>query len=159
MDDFSISIDTRDLEAKLSALPEKVQKKALQKALQAAGDVMLAAVVIHTPERTDEPTPDSTSLPPGILKADMHTQVTVNQTSGAVVKVGPTSIGGHVGRWQNNGWDLTVGGRKGKGGKVIRQIPGKLFMEAAFDESSPTALSTFYESLGSAINGDTTGED
>lgn len=77
----------------------------MQRALQAGGDVMLDAVVDETPERTDEETPDGDSLPPGILKASMTTEVIVPNADGLVrqdkgwgagnprVKVGPERLG------------------------------------------------------------------
>jgi hypothetical protein len=171
-DTVELEIDTRALDAALKDLPTRVAGNAMKKALQAAGDVLLAAIVAHTPERTDEEVPasagswfgssgsGSTSLPPGILKADMHTEVQMGKGSQPPrVKVGPTSIAAHVARWQNNGWNLTKGGKRRKdrngnfrgSGKVIRAIPGKHFMEAGFDESSEAALETFLAALAQGI--------
>jgi hypothetical protein len=155
-DTIDISVDTRELDAALTALPKKLRGAIMAKALQLAGDVMLEAIVVNAPERTDEPTPEGDSLEPGILKADMHTEVVVPNSDGLVangrgfssglprVKVGPSKIAGHVARWQNNGWNLTSHGKKGK---VIRAIPGKHFLEAGFDESADRAIDVFLDSL------------
>jgi len=69
--------------------------------------------------------------------------------NGAYVKVGPTAVSAHVCRWQNNGWMLTS-----HGGKKIRQIPGKHFMESAIDESKQAAVDAFVNSLANSLNSD-----
>jgi hypothetical protein len=146
MEDFELKIDTSELDAALSKLPDKIQKRILTTALQSSGDVILAAIKAQTPERTDEETPDSNALPPGILREDMHTEVTVSETKGARLRVGPTEIAGHVARWQNNGWTLTS-----HGGKKIKDIPGKHFIEAGFDESAQAALDVLTDALADGI--------
>lgn len=151
MTDFSMSIDTRELDDMLKALPEKVAKKYVQKALQASGDVILAPMVALAPENTSETTPDSNSLPPGILKADLHTQV-IMAADGGKVRVGPTSISGAVARWQNNGWAVT-GHAPGK--KKIKDKPGKFFMQGAYDEAGEASVNTFIASLKDSIEGGT----
>ncbi len=157
MDTIDIKIDTRELERALKALPEKLRESAMRKALQAGGDVMLEAYVEHAPERTDEPTPGSDSLPPGILKADIRTEIQLgNGNRNSRIKVGPGKIAARVARWQNNGWNLTTHGSKGNR-RVIKAIPGKHFIEAAFDESSETAVDVFCATLGEALFG-TAGE-
>lgn len=147
-DGFDLEIDTRQLDRALAELPMKLQKAMLSGALQAAGDVMLAAVQEHTPERTDEPTPGSDALPPGILKADMHTEIQFSRAQGvARIKVGPSAlIGGPVARWINAGWILTT-----PSGRTVRHMPGKHFLEAAFDESAEPAIDVFLERLGQSL--------
>jgi hypothetical protein len=152
MDDaIELTIDTRELEAALGRLSQRAAGQVMRDALQAAGNVMLEAVVDHTPERTDEETPEGTSLPPGILKADMHTQVGLSKKTGTgFVKVGPSKdIGGLVAYRQENGWTLTEHGGKVTHGRrePIRDIPGKHFMAAAFDESAEAAVDAFCEEL------------
>ena len=149
-DDIQINIDTSQFETKLKALPAAVANRYLRTALQAAGDVVLAPMKQLAPERTDETTPDENSLPPGILREDLSTQVTLG-ANGAKVKVGPTAVAGHVCRWQNNGWMLTS-----HGGKKIKQIPGKHFMEAAFDEAAEAAVEALVNSLAESLNTDST---
>jgi hypothetical protein len=149
-DELSITIDTRALDEALSKLSEKIQKRVLKNALQAGGDVILEEMRTLAPERTDEPTPDSTGLPPGILKADLHTQVTVNATTCANIKIGPGDIAGHVARWQNNGYNLTTHGKK-RGRKVIKAIPGKHFIEAAMDTAGQKALDAMIGSIALAL--------
>lgn len=155
--DLAITIDTRALDAMLSKLSTKLQSRVLKKALQAGGDVVLQSMKALAPERTDEKTPGGNSLPPGILKEDLHVQVTVGTTSGASVKIGPTPITAHVARWQNNGFNLTTHGRK-RGRKVIKAIPGKHFMEAAMDESGQKALDAMIGSIADALK-DNGGDD
>ncbi len=125
----------------------------MRAALQAAGNVLLEAQVEQAPERTDEETPDGTSLPPGILKADLHTEIQINGQSAPRVKVGPSQIAGHVTRWQNSGWNLTSRGKSKSGRKVIRSIPGKHFIEAAFDESAESAVDAFVSTLRDGLFG------
>ena len=150
-DTIELTVDTRELEWALEQLSQRAAGQVMRDALQAAGDVMLESVVDHTPERTDEETPEQTSLPPGILKADMHTQVGLSKKTGTgFVKVGPSKdIGGLVAYRQENGWTLTTHGSPGKHGgrKPIRDIPGKHFMAAAFDESAEAAVDVFCETL------------
>lgn len=145
-DELSFNIDTRELNEALSKLPDRVQKRIVVNALQSAGDVMLSAVKAHTPERTDGETPGSDALPPGILREDMHTEVAVSETKGARLRVGPTEIAGHVARWINNGWTLTS-----HDGKKIKDIPGKHFIEAAFDETAQAALDVLTDSIAEQL--------
>jgi hypothetical protein len=144
-DDIELKIDTSAFEKKLSELPAQIANNHLRKALLASGDVMLSPMKQLAPERTDETTPDENSLPPGILKEDLQTQVVLGK-DGAYVKVGPTAISAHVARWQNNGWMLTS-----HDGKQIKQIPGKHFMEAAFDEAAQAAVDAFVNSLAESL--------
>jgi hypothetical protein len=141
-DDFELKIDTSQFDALLAKLPAKVSGAIMKNALQTAGDVLLASMKALAPEQTNEPTPGSNALPPGILREDLHTQVIVSETKGAQVKVGPTEIAGHVARWVNNGWMLTS-----RDGQQIKQIPGKHFMEAAADEAAELAIDAFATSL------------
>jgi len=82
----------------------------------------------------------------------MHTEIQIGSQFPPRVKVGPSSIAGHVARWQNNGWILTSHGSKARR-KQIRQIPGKHFLEAAFDESAQDAVDKFLEVLGAGLFG------
>jgi hypothetical protein len=147
-DDISLKIDTSQFDAMLTALPTKVAGRIMKDALQAGGDVLLASMKALCPERTDEPTPDEDSLPPGILREDLHTQVTVTSTTGARLRVGPTDIAAHVARWQENGWMLTL-----HNGKKVRQIPGKHFMAASVDEAGEAAVDAFVARLAEGLNG------
>jgi hypothetical protein len=161
-DTIGLEFDTRQLDAALQNLPNRLARAVAGRALQAAGDVMLAAVMIHTPERTDEETPEGTSLPPGILRADMHTQISFSRKSGgASIKVGPSAeIGGLVAYRINNGWILTAhGSKKRYGQRQIRAIAGKHFLEAAFDESIGTATAVFIETLADNLFGVEEGND
>lgn len=154
MDDIGLTVDATDFERHLNQLPDQVAKRYLGKALQKAGDVILASMKQLAPERTDEATPEEDSLPPGILREDLHTQVTVSSNGGATVKVGPTEISAHVCRWQEKGWMLTS-----HEGKKIRQIPGKHFMSAAMDEAGQAALDAFTASLKASLELNTDDEE
>jgi hypothetical protein len=148
-EDFDLKIDTSQFDAMLAKLPVKLAGKIMRDALQAGGDVLLSSMKALAPERTDEPTPDSNSLPPGILREDLSTQVTVSATQGARLRVGPTEIAGRVARWQNDGWMLTRKTKNGK--KQIKQIPGKHFMEAAVDEAGEAAVDAFVATLAQGL--------
>jgi hypothetical protein len=152
-DELSITIDTKALDDALSKLPTKLQTRILKQALQAGGDVILEEMRTLAPERTDEDTPDSTSLPPGILKADLQTQVTVSTTTGANVKIGPGEIAGRVAKWQNNGYNLTTHGKK-RGRKVIKAVPGKHFIEGAMDTAGQKALDAMIGTIVQALTED-----
>jgi hypothetical protein len=151
MDDIDLKTDTSQFDALLAKLPIKVAGKIVKDALQAGGDVIVTAMKALAPERTDEPMPDSTGLPPGILREDLHTQVTLGATQGANVKIGPSEIAGHVTRWQNNGWVLTGHGKGKRGRKAIKSIPGKHFMEAAVDEAGEAAVDAFVAKLAEGL--------
>jgi hypothetical protein len=164
-DAIALTFDTKEMDEALAAMPQKLAGAAVREALQAGGDVLLAALVEHTPERTGEETPDSTALPPGILKEDMHTEVLVNEKYAPRVRVGPTDIGGRVAYWQNDGFDLVKGGyrktvynRKGElialrgPGKLVKHIEGKHFFEAAFDESAEQAVEAMLSTLSKTLD-------
>ena len=152
MDDFSVKVDTSEVERALMAMPAKLAKRAARGGLQAAGEVMLAAMVALCPERTDEPTSDSNSLAPGVLKESLTTQVQVGTKNAPRVKVGPPRETAHVAWWIENGFDLISGGRRGKGGHLIRHIDGKHFMSGAFDESAEKAVDVLLEQLRTALD-------
>ena len=150
-DDFTISIDTTEMDKALAALPRKFAGRIAKEALQAAGDVMLGSMQVLCPERTDTPTPGSNALAPGVLKESLTTQVQIGTTNPPRVKVGPPSETAHVGWWIENGFDHYEGGRKGKGSKG-KHIDGKHFMASAFDESAERAVEVLLERLGSALD-------
>jgi hypothetical protein len=179
-DEIELRFDTRELDAALKALPAKLRGALMAKALQAGGDVMLDAMVEETPERTDDETPDGTSLPPGMLKAAMTTELVMPNSDGLVregrgfksggsprIKVGPQRVGaanrfGRTAYWVNNGWMLTghasrsnpnaPRGKRGfKAGRKIREIEGQHFIEKAFDRSAESAVDTFLETLASGL--------
>lgn len=144
-DDFSMNFSLKEMDVALAALPEKVARKYARDALQAAGDVMLAAMVAHCPERTDESTPNSNSLAPGVLKESLTTQVQMGTRLPPRVKVGAPSETSHVAWWIENGFESV----KGK-----RHIAGKHFMAAAFDESATRSAEVMLEKLSSSLNGE-----
>ncbi len=153
-DEIQLKVDTSALDEALSKLPKKVSIRVMRKALLTAGETILDAMKANAPVRTDEPTPNSSALPEGILREDLSTQVTVSESKGAFVRVGPTALTAHVARWQENGWILTS-----HEGKKIKQIPGKHFMAASFDESAETALDAFIGTLAEGIAAATEDDD
>jgi len=173
-DEVKLTIDTREWEDLLKALPKRVAKRAVRNALQAGGEVIEEAMVAEAPERTDTPTPESDALAPGILKDDISTQVQIGTKYAPRVKIGPTSIAAYVGWWIENGFDHVEGGRKldprrytqEKVGTVTKHIDANPFMARAFDSSIERATEAMLEnlaaSLGQDINdpaGDSGGED
>jgi HK97 gp10 family phage protein len=150
---FSVSVDTDSLKEALDKLPEHVAKGRLKAALTDGASVLLERIVDMAPERNDQPTPGSNSLPPGMLRADMTMSVKMSEDGRfGSVRVGPTSDTAHVGRFQNNGYPLVKGGRLRRGarkqknaakGRVIGYVEGQHFMERAFDEAGQSALNTF----------------
>lgn len=178
MDDFTLSVDTTQWEALLADLPKRVRRRAVRSALQAAGDVLRDAIETEAPERTDVPTPGSDALPPGILKADISTQVQVGTKYDPRVKVGPTAIAGRVARWVENGFDHVSGGasegsiafktKYGIGGTRKlgtkgEHIDANPFMARGFDASIGQAvdamLGSLATSLGQDINTPSGGEE
>lgn len=161
-DGLDLNIDTSQWEAMLAALPERVARRAAREALQAGGDVLLAAMKEECPERTDTPTPGSDALPPGVLKYSLTDQVVVGKVNNPRVKVGAPSVTSHVAGWIENGFDHYEGGRKGYAGKRKykghakvgvkgKHIDANPFMVRAFDSSIEAAVSATLESLGAAL--------
>jgi hypothetical protein len=145
MDDVTLSIDTREWENLLKALPEKTRRGAVRQALQRAGDVMADAIAEEAPERTDTPTPDSNSLPPGILKADISSQVQLKAKLPPRVKVGATEIASRVAWWIEQGFDH-------KRGNV--HVDANPFMARGFERSITAATTVFLDSLSTALTAD-----
>ena len=73
-------------------------------------------------------------------------------------KLGKANKTGRVAYWQNNGWTLTGHGNW-RSRKAIRAIPGKHFLEAAFDESAETATNVFLATLADGLFGTNEGLD
>jgi len=142
----------------LMALPEKMRGPIMRDALQAGGDVMLSAMQDSASaafKGSQERTPDSNALDPGMVEADLHTQIQEGKGDFPPrIKVGPSSITGRVVRWQNDGYNLTTHGKSRASRKVIKAIPGKHFIEAAFDESCEAAVQVFLDTLVVGVFGD-----
>jgi len=167
-DGFEISLDTRAMDKALATLDAKLQSQVVTKALQAGGDVLLEAVQLECPERTDEPTPGSDSLPPGILRYAQITQVQISEGHTPRIKVGTSdeTKAYAVARWINDGYDLVKGGRRRKSrrkgakpgdmegnGHLIRHIDPNPFYERAFDTVAEVAVDTMLETLGNSLFG------
>jgi hypothetical protein len=166
-DDFSISIYTRELDAALANLPEKVQGHLAKRGLQAAGDLILESMKAHCPVATDDPTPGSNALPAGVLQESLTTQVqTGSKQYPPRVKVGAPKETSHVAYWIENGFDhyettestaadgtvtKSKSKRKGYGGKMTKHIEGKHFMAASFDESAQKAVDVLLSTLAEGL--------
>lgn len=146
-DELTFSVDTRELERKLAALSERVARRAVDTALDAAGDVVMTAMKQLAHGRTEYPLPTGNSLPMGILAEDIQTSVKVKNATG-VCRIGPGTIAGHVARWVNNGWALTT---KQPKHEAVRDMPGMHFAEAALDETKQQALDVLIDVLGKEI--------
>jgi hypothetical protein len=168
MGGFGFSIDTTEFVNMLKALPEKVAGKAVGDALAAGGAVLADAMQEEAPERTDDPTPGSNSLPPGILKEDISFQVQQRKGYNPRVKVGCTEVSEYVAYWIENGHDVVVHGHLSRAEKSSRRILAKHqpksgmrhveanpFMARAFDSSieaaTDAALTSLQESLADAM--------
>lgn len=166
-DHLEIQIDTSDLVRRLDGLSQKLAKEILNTALTESGEVMQAAIkqaVIDRAPRgaSGEPRPykdpNGNSIEPGLLAEDIDIDPYVKSNGqSANVEVGPTDLTAHVARFINNGWVHTHGGyrksKSHKNGTGIEDgnIPGTHFMEAGFDESAQTALTTFTSTLAEGI--------
>ena len=163
-DGFDMSIDLSELDAMLTALPQEVQIKVARKALKRGGDVMLGALLGHTPMLTEHQK-GSDSLAPGELKAHATTTVQIG-TKGEIARVlvGFDSDVAHIARFVNDGHLQVAGGRlkpgggagkrhrsSSKRGRVVNYVPGKHFLEAAFDESANKAVSVLLTTIGEEL--------
>jgi hypothetical protein len=150
VDELTIKIDTTEVEKALTALPSRFARKAARSGLRAAGEVMLAPMKALCPERTDEPTPDSNSLAPGVLRESLTTQVQFKKRYPPRVKVGAPVETRHVAWWIENGFDNV---------KAKRHVEGKHFMSAAFDESAEKAVAVLLEDLSTTLEINDTGTE
>jgi hypothetical protein len=148
-DDFEITIDTKEVDAMLAAMPLKLAKGAVREALQAAGDVMLGPMKSLCPERTEGTEDESSNaLQPGVLKESLTTQVQIGSVRPPRVKVGAPIETNQVAWLVENGF-MSV--------KAHRQIPGVHFMAAAFDESAEAAVNILVTELGKVLKSDDKG--
>jgi hypothetical protein len=145
MDNFELKIDTTEFVSKLEALPEKIARRAVRHALQAAGDIMADAIAEEAPERNDTPTADSTGLPPGVLKADISTQVQIKKDKAPRVKAGPTKISYRQAWWIEQGFDHVAHGKK-------THVDANPFAMRGFERSIGAATDAFVASLAEGID-------
>jgi hypothetical protein len=132
-----------------------VAKRAVRNALQAGGDILLDAMTAECPERTDEPTPDSDALAPGVLKESLTTQVVIGTRYNPAVKVGPGIGTGKVAYWVENGFDHIEGGKRGeKGAHVTSHKDANPFMVRSFDSSIGRAVDVMLDNLAATLTQD-----
>lgn len=123
-------------------LPEKV----IRKGLRAGGQVVQVAVTLATPVR-DPNLPSTTALPPGAMKSDVELHVVKEEDASfsAVINFGKyTRYAAYLVEY---GHELVVGGRKGKGGTSIGQVPAHPFFRPAFEGSEQGAMVVAEETI------------
>jgi HK97 gp10 family phage protein len=149
---YSIKIEgLAELESKLQGLPEEIAKKLFRRALRASGQVIQKEIQSRAPVKTEESGPRSNSLPPGALKADIKTRVTVTpEKGGGSASIGPSKKTAHVARWVENGHNI-VGHRPNKK-KIGKKAKARPFIRPALDASAQKAVETFADVLGDAIS-------
>jgi hypothetical protein len=144
-----LSIDTSELDGLadlLGRFPLEVQDKMVKQSLGAGAAVLMFGVMELTPVRTDEVTGESTSLKPGMLKADIHA---VAGRSGRAWYIGAGPLTAHVMRWLERGHLIVHGGqgawsngkrsRKGSG-TTTGHVAAHPVLRPAFDRYWKTAL-------------------
>jgi hypothetical protein len=142
-DEMTITVDTREVDAALAALPNKFAKGIVRDALAAAGLVMLGPMKSLCPEKTDESEDPGNSLAPGVLRESLTTQVQVGNVRPPRVKVGAPIETNQVDWLIENGFDNV---------KSKTHISGKHYMAAAFDESAEAAVETLIAGLATALD-------
>jgi HK97 gp10 family phage protein len=149
---FSMNVQgLAELDAKLQNLPEEIVKKLFRKALRASGQVIQKEVQSRAPVKVEDSGPKSNSLPPGALKADIKTRVSVTPQKGTgSVNIGPGKNTAHVARWVENGHNLV--GHKPNKKKTGKKTKPRPFMRPALDASGEKAVETFAKVLGDAIS-------
>lgn len=116
-------------------LPEKV----IRKGLRAGGQVVQAAVTLAAPVR-DPSKPSTTALPPGALKSDIELRVMKESDGSFSALIQPGKYTRYAARLVEYGHEMIVGGRKGKGGASIGQVPAHPFFRPAFEGSEQGAM-------------------
>jgi hypothetical protein len=152
-DELAFAVDTKALDEALSKLSVKVQTKIVAGALNKGGAIATVAIKANAAasakKNRQPPTPKSNALPEEIMREDIHAVVKVSE-GGASCKIGGTSLGEHVIRWQNNGWKLTSHGRK-RNRRQIKVISARHFIEGGMDESKQEVLDTMIEAIEEGI--------
>ncbi len=152
-DGITLEMDTTELERKLNALTIPQESEIVEQSMRAAAEPMLASVQALTPVRTSELTPHTDSAPSGALLRDMHIEYRPGPVSR--VRVGPSHRYGYLARWINHGFELKTHRKSGR--KMIGRVPGRHFLEQAFDasisEATEKLLSGIAEQLSDKIDG------
>lgn len=139
--------------AKLRALPEKLQRKVLRPAMQKAGAVIQAEAQIRAPRRT------------GLLATKIKTRIgysRAKQRMRATVNTAAKDYTGHAfyASFLEYGWragsrkKYGVSHKKGAGGSRLdlrRWIKPKKFLKPAFDAKVNEALATFTDWLKAGL--------
>lgn len=159
--DDGITIDTSELDGLaelLDRFPLDVQNRMLKQSLGAGAAVFMLGVMEKAPVRTDEKTAGSTSLKPGLLKADIHA---VAGRSGRAWFIGAGTATAHVLRWLERGHMIVRGGQgsgswgkrhRAGSGKTIGHVPPYPILRPAFDQYWRQALHVTAEELSIRIS-------
>jgi len=158
MDSITMTLDSKELQAKLEKLKGDQLDKILARAYREGAKVYQAAVSDAAPEQV-ETTEGSDALPPGALKSD----VTISKapsTGGPIYLVGFGRLTRHVAGWVEYGHRLVRGGTsrvlksgktRGKGSEVGTVKPHPFFRDA-FEHSTDAAAKAISDSVSEQVN-------
>lgn len=128
-------------------LPEKV----IRRGLRAGGQVIQAAITLAAPVRNPS-LPSTTALPPGALKSDIELRVVKEQEDASFSAIiAPGKYTRYAAYLVEYGHEMVVGGRKGKGGTTIGQVPAHPFFRPAFEGAEQGAMVVAEEAILAAI--------
>jgi hypothetical protein len=149
-----ITIDDSEFEQMarmLEEFPQKVQEQMLLNATGAGATVLQLAVIERAPERVDQRTAGSTSLPAGYVKADVRVQKLKSEVVQGWL-IGPSAITVHVWRWLEFGHLVRLAKKfRGKQAAKVEHVPARPFVRPAFDEYWRTAYDVTVRRLGELI--------
>lgn len=135
------------VQRKLAALHGETLINAQKTALKAVGKMVKAELIALAPMRTDD-LPSKTALAPGAVKQNIRALVKMKDSySSPILIVGPTKKVKHVVRWMEEGHDQVVGGKKDKGGKIVKFIAARPFVRVVRDTMGPEVAKLFISTL------------
>jgi HK97 gp10 family phage protein len=152
-----------EMQGKVKLVQQAMREDVVRQAARAGAGVILGAMQARAPERVDMPTAESTSLPPGAIKASLRISIAKMRAGLVTAKIGPTKkIKGLVAaveyghRLIKGGWSRVTAKRVAGPGKVIGHVPAHPFLRPAFDESASDAIAAsaavVRERLGKALS-------
>ncbi|HEV2324559.1 MAG TPA: hypothetical protein VGS10_11470 [Terracidiphilus sp.] len=158
---IEVTFDTSKLVKALDAMPAKMQRKHLRAGVKAGAQPILKRMQAKCPVEHESPTPKSTALGPGVLKASLRVKITSGK-NGVTAMIGAPEGTGHVAYWLEKGFDHTGHKRikRGRGRQLppnakVKHIPGTYFMQGAADEAAQQAVDAMVEAIAESIGSDT----
>ncbi len=156
-DSFSMTMDSRALEARLHSLTGEQQDRIMARAFRDGAEVYQAAVMGAAPERPA--LPSGTALSPGALKSDVIISK-ARSTGGPIYLVGFGKLTRHVAWWVEFGHRLVKGGyskvtKNGKlrgPGREIGNVAAHPFFRSAFEAATPEAADVISASIVDRVN-------